>query len=54
MVLGDNAYEVMPGFLGTAIGGFSEHQANRSVATTDSAPKSEEALLAQYLLQVLE
>jgi hypothetical protein len=54
MVLGDNAYEVMPGFMGTAIGAFAEHRAQHGPSQADPAPKSEEALLAQYLLQALE
>jgi hypothetical protein len=54
MVLGDNAYEIMPGFMGTAIGAFSEHRAQRSDADTGTTPKSEEALLAKYLLRALE
>ncbi|MGC4069197.1 MAG: hypothetical protein QM784_32025 [Polyangiaceae bacterium] len=54
MVLGDNAYEVMPGFMGTAIGAFAEHRAQHMPPPSEPAPKSEEALLAQYLLQALE
>lgn len=54
MVLGENAYEIVPGFMGTAIGDFSEHRAQRNDAGEQDLPKSEEALLAQYLLHVLE
>lgn len=54
MVLSDNAYEIMPGFMGTAIGAFTEHLALRVDATSNVPPKSEEALLAQYLLRALE
>jgi hypothetical protein len=54
MVLGDNAYEIMPGFMGTAIGAFADHRAQRHETASDSSPKSEEALLAQYLLRTLE
>lgn len=54
MVLGENAYEVMPGFMGTAIGAFEDHLSNKVATTEDRLPKSEEALLAQYLLQALE
>lgn len=54
MVLGENAYEVVPGFLGSPVGTFNEHRAV-TVATRDGLlPKSEEALLAQYLMQTLE
>jgi hypothetical protein len=54
MVLGDNAYEIMPGFMGTAIGAFSEHRSQLSDVETEATPKSEEALLATYLLRALE
>lgn len=54
MVLGENAYEIMPGFMGTAIGGFAEHRAQRNDQADRDLPKSEEALLAQYLLRTLE
>ncbi len=54
MVLGDNAYEIMPGFMGTAIGAFTEHLAHRAESGSDASPESEEALLAQYLLRALE
>lgn len=55
MVLGDNAYEIMPGFLGTAIGAFSDHLAQRNDVGHDAVVlESEEALLAQYLLRALE
>lgn len=54
MVLGENAYEIVPGFMGTAIGDFSEHRAQRNDHADHDLPKSEEALLAQYLLRTLE
>jgi len=54
MVLGENAYEVMPGFMGTAIGAASEPRTAMPNNEPESQPKSEEALLAQYLLQALE
>ncbi len=54
MVLGDNAYEVIPGFLGAPVGSFSEHRAGSSGLRDDPLPKTEEALLAQYLMQTLE
>jgi hypothetical protein len=54
MVLGDNAYEIMPGFMGTAIGAFADHLAQRPEVGREALPKSEEALLAQYLLRTLE
>lgn len=55
MVLGENAYEIVPGFMGTAIGAFAEHRAQVSSDPEGSdLPKTEEALLAQYLLRNLE
>lgn len=54
MVLGENAYEIIPGFMGTAIGAFSDHRAQRPESGERALPKSEEALLAQYLLRALE
>jgi hypothetical protein len=54
MILGENAYEVVPGFLGSPIGTFSEHRAVTPVLPDDPLPKSEEALLAQYLMQTLD
>ena len=54
MVLGENAYEVMPGFMGTAIGAVAEPRTAKPNNEPEPQPKSEEALLAQYLLQALE
>jgi len=54
MVLGENAYEVVPGFLGSPIGTFNEHRAVTTVTRDDPLPKTEEALLAQYLMQTLD
>ena len=50
MVLGDNAYDVVPGFLGTPIGTFAEHMRQNPAAAT---VKSEEELLGTFLLRVL-
>jgi len=54
MLLGENAYEVVPGFLGSPVGTFNEHRAGTSAKRDDPLPKSEEALLAQYLMQTLD
>jgi hypothetical protein len=54
MVLGENAYEVVPGFLGSPVGTFNEHRAVTAATRDGLLPKSEEALLAQYLMQTLE
>jgi hypothetical protein len=52
MVLGDNAYDVVPGFVGAPVGSFEEHMAGpMSAATRKSAPPgSDEELLAKFLL----
>lgn len=54
MILGDNAYEVVPGFLGSPVGTFSEHRAVTPALPSDPIPKTDEALLAQYLMQTLD
>jgi hypothetical protein len=56
MVLGDLAYEVVPGFLGAPIGTLAEHRA-QSVpppAVAGSLPGNDEDMLAQYLMSRLE
>jgi hypothetical protein len=64
VILGENAYDVVCGFLATPIGTFDEHiagaaraQARRSHpevhSSGDRAPESEEALLARFLLKGL-
>jgi hypothetical protein len=60
MVLGDNAYDVIPGFVGAPVGSFEEHLAGpgRADATGGPAsahgrgvaPSSDEDLLAKFLL----
>jgi hypothetical protein len=52
MVLGENAYDIMPGFVGAPIGTFSEHMAATPTAT-GQAPASDEDLLARFLLESL-
>ena len=57
MIVGDLAYEVVPGFLGSPIGSFSERRAGsipppRPVGAI--GPKSDEELLAQFLMRNLE
>jgi hypothetical protein len=50
MILGDNAYDVVPGFVGAPVGTFAEHRRN----TPESAPytqglSTDEELLATFL-----
>lgn len=54
MVLGENAYEVVPGFLGSPVGTLKEHRAGNPATRDEPLPKTEEALLAQYLMQTLD
>jgi hypothetical protein len=58
MVLGDNAYDVIPGFVGAPIGSFEEHMAGPARSERAGAgalqggaqPSSDEDLLAKFLL----
>jgi hypothetical protein len=52
MVLGDNAYDVVPGFVGAPVGSFEEHMAGpKSAGARQSAPPgNDEELLAKFLL----
>jgi hypothetical protein len=56
MVVGENAYEVVPGFIGSPIGTFAEHRArcNASAPAMQSspvdAPQNEEEILARLLV----
>jgi hypothetical protein len=60
MVLGDNAYDVITGFVGAPMGSFEEHLAGQARAEArggpgsahgrGAAPASDEDLLAQFLL----
>lgn len=59
MVIGDNAYEVVPGWLGSPIGTFAEHRAEQGqtpgapAARAVSAVSSDEELLASFLVRNL-
>lgn len=58
MVLGENAYDIVPGFLGAPIGTFEEHVAGTaggdpSPAGAAGSAASEEDLLAKFLLEGL-
>jgi hypothetical protein len=59
MVLGDNAYDVIPGFVGAPVGTLEEHLADPARAESKgaagaqargAAPASDEDLLANFLL----
>jgi hypothetical protein len=62
MVLGDNAYDIVPGFLGAPVGTFEEHLAGAARAEARKSrpdprleatrpPASDEDLLARFLLE---
>jgi len=55
LLLGDNAYDVVPGWLGEPVGTFDEHVVGRSLRPDSSpkAPGNDEDLLATYLLKAL-
>jgi hypothetical protein len=48
MLIGDSAYDVVPGFLGSPEGPIADHLASRG---TDDGPKTEAELLAQFLVR---
>ena len=55
MMIGELAYDVIPGFVGSPIGSFAEHRAaSGSSSAPDSGPQSDEELLSRYLIQNLE
>jgi hypothetical protein len=55
MVLGDLAYEVIPGFMGAPIGSLTAHrQSVPPVAVAGALPENDEDMLAQYLMARLE
>jgi hypothetical protein len=55
MLLGENAYDVVPGWLGDPVGTFEEHVIKRSMlpAPAPHNPRSDEDLLATYLMKHL-
>jgi hypothetical protein len=57
LILGENAYDVIPGWLGEPVGTFEEHVAQRASRVpgppSSIEPRSDEDLLATYLLKHL-
>lgn len=59
MVIADNAYEIVPGWLGSPLGTFAEHRAERSAAPATASLRpvngvgSDEELLASFLVRNL-
>ena len=54
MVLGDLAYDVVPGFAGTPVGSFVEHRATSAPPPDGPRSSSDEEMLAQYLARHIE
>ena len=59
MVLGDNAYDVVQGWMGTPASSFAEHRrsteaemARKSRPDDEPTPENDEAILARYLLSL--
>jgi hypothetical protein len=53
MVLGENAYDIVPGFVGAPVGTFSEHMAAAATMGASAPAASDEDLLAKFLLESL-
>jgi hypothetical protein len=58
MIIGDNAYDVVSGWLGTPVGTFQEHlttperlEALKAHSSSDSPPRTEEELLQRFLMK---
>lgn len=51
MVVGDDAYDVVPGFLGEPVGAFSDRRSLHAIATPNA--HNDEELLAQFLMKSL-
>jgi hypothetical protein len=51
MIIGDNAYDVVPGFVGAPVGTLAEHRKGAAPAADEpaQAPKTDEELLAAFL-----
>lgn len=54
MILGDNAYDVVPGFVGAPVGSFAEHRRSiPEITPSTRIPSSDEELLAAFLTNKL-
>lgn len=56
LIVGENAYDVVPGWLGSPEGSFAEHRAQNSRRPRDEKfheeePKTDEDMLARFLLK---
>lgn len=50
MLLGDNAYEVVPGFMGVPLGTLDDHLAENRPHSLEALTTTDEDLLIQYLV----
>lgn len=53
MIIGDNAYDVIPGFAGAPVGSFLEHRQSRPDISHQQVMSSDEELLAAFLAQAM-
>ena len=53
MIIGDNAYDIVPGFAGGPVGSFVEHRQSRPDITHQQAMTSDEELLAAFLAKAM-
>jgi hypothetical protein len=53
MIIGDNAYDVVEGWLGAPTISFEEHKRSRSSGEFGEEPRTDEDLLAKFLLKNL-
>jgi hypothetical protein len=53
MIIGDNAYDVIPGWLGAPTVPWEQHQKTRSSGEFGEEPRTDEDLLAKFLLKHL-
>lgn len=53
-IVGDNAYDVVPGWVGIPIGTFEEHRSRHPSGEFGDEPKTDEDLLARFVLGSLK
>lgn len=51
MIIGDNAYDIIPGFAGAPIGSFTDHRTSHPDISHLEAMSTDEELLAAFLTQ---
>jgi len=53
VILGDNAYDAVQGFVGAPVGTFAEHRKNAPASVKNRAINTDESLLAAFLVKKL-